>query len=259
MNIASMLLRILAILGAIAAAVMFFIIGNTKDELARDLEDTQTRLQKSQSNLSAAENERQKLQEQAAALETQAQEAQAQASSLQNQLTRVRQELAQATQIIGTREEEAQSLQTEAARIRRELLDERNRVAELQQNLEGQDPEGTQASVRELERKLLETERRLLDLSRVDEGQGAQQQEQMEETRQALRGEVTEVGPDSAFVLINLGSAAGVRQDSPVMIRRGTRYIARANITEVHDDVSVARVAPGASPIRAGDVAITLF
>jgi|GEM_PF-5164021 len=257
MNIASMLLRILAILGAIAAAVMFFIIGNTKQELERDLDDSRTRLQQTQGRVSTLETERQELQEQASVLETQMQEAQAQGQALQTQLTRVRQELAQATQIINARERESQELQTEAARIRRELLEERNRVAELQQNLEGQDADAMQQSVRELERKLLETERRLLDLQRPDEAQVAQQ-EQVEETREALRGQVTEVGPQSAFVLINLGNQAGIRRDAPVMIRRGARFIARANVTEVHDDVSVARVAPGAERIREGDVAITL-
>jgi DNA repair exonuclease SbcCD ATPase subunit len=257
MNIASMLLRILAILGAVAAVVIFFIIGDTKQKLESDLEENRTRATQLQGQLTTAQNERQQVQEQATTLGAQVEELQANNSTLENQLVRVRQELAQATQIITAREQESAALKADADRIRRDLLAERNRIAQLEANLEEQDADALRSSIRELERQLLTTEQRLQTLQQTDP-QHAEQLEQHEETRQALRGAVTEVGAQSSFVLINLGSNDGVRANSPVMIRRGARYIARANVTEVHEDVSVARVAPGAARIQPGDVVITL-
>lgn len=257
MNIASMLLRILAILGAVAAAVMFFILGNQKEELQGRLDEAETSLQQTQGQLSTVRNEREELQEQVETLSDQIEESQARNNALETQLTRVRQELAQASQIISTREEEAEDLRSEASRIRRELLEERNRIAELQQSLDEDGSDELRQRARELERQLLETERRLESIEEADPAEVAQQ-ERKEERRQTIRGQVTEVGPQSAFVLLDIGAAEGVRENSPVMIRRGARFIGRAHVTEVHDDVSVARVAPGADSPRAGDVAVTL-
>jgi chromosome segregation ATPase len=256
MNIASILLRILAILGAVTAVVLFFILGDQKDQLQAELDDTQTRARQLEGQLSTARNERQEAQTQVETLTTQVEEAQAQNNTLQNQLVRTRQELAQAQQLISTREQEAEALRADANRIRRDLLAERNRIAELQQNLDEQDSAALRTSIRELERQLRETELRLQDLQQ-DDPQYVAQPDRREAPREALRGEVTEVGPQSAFVLLNIGSLDGVRENAPVMIRRGGRYIGRANVTEVHDEISVARVAPGTGRIRAGDIAVT--
>lgn len=257
MNIASMLLRILAILGAIAAVVVYFLIGDTKQRLEADLEETQTRLRQTEANLTSAETEREEVREQLAATESDLEEAEARAASLENQLTRVRQQLEQASEVISAREEESQNLQTEAARIRRELLDERNRVAQLQESIDEQDASAMQSNVQQLEQQLLETERRLQEMQQ----QSAEQQAsapQGQERPESLRGEVTDVGDRSAFVVIDLGAEDGVERDTSILIRRGGRFIGRATVSEVHDDVSVARVLPGSSNVRRGDIAITL-
>ncbi len=257
MNIASMLLRILAILGAVAAAVMFFLLGNQKEELQNQLSNTEADLQQSQSQLRTVTQEKTELEEQASALTTQVEELESRSESLDNQLLRVRQELAEAREIISARDQEAETLRAEAGRIRRELLEERNRIATLTENMNEEDSAALRASIRELEQQLRDTEIRLQNVQSPSTQQVAEAQTE-EQARPALRGEVTDVGPDSAFVLINLGSNDGIEANSSVMLRRGARYIGRANIVEVREDVSVARVSRAANQIQPGDAAISL-
>lgn len=257
MNIASMFLRILAILGAIAAGVMFWMIGDTKDKLESDLQSTESQLNQTQSNLTTVRGEHEELQETAAALTRDLEETQARATNLENQLTQARRELAEANQAITTRDREAAALKSEATRIRRELLDERARLTELEQNLESEDSGALRDSIRQLEEQLLARERQLQEMGGTDNATASTQSPEAPRA-EVLRGKVTEVGDGSAFVVIDLGSEAGVRPNSSVMIRRGPRYVGRATIREVKENTSVAEVSPGADRIQAGDMAVTL-
>lgn len=250
MNIASMFLRILAILGAIAAGVMFWIIGDTKEKLEADLQSTESQLTSTKGDLSNLQSEHETLQEEAGNLRTSLDDAQARATNLQNQLTQVRQELAEANKTLNTRQEEAESLKAEAARIRRELLDERKRVTNLEETLESEDAAALRASIRQLEQQLLQTERQIQTVEPSQNGE--------EQGRVVLRGQVTEVGDQSAYIVIDLGATDGARENATVMIRRGPRYVGRAQIRDVKEDASVAEVMPGASSVETGDQAITL-
>lgn len=258
MNIASMLLRILAILGAIAAAVMFFLLGNQKEELQTQLDESTTSLTQTKSQLTTATQERQKFEEQSNALTGEVKELESKSQSLDNQLTRVRQELAEAKKVISTREEEAKDLQSEAGRIRRELLEERNRVAQLQENLSEEDSAALRGSIQALERQLLDTERRLQTIQTQSPEEVAQTNTTKAPAKPTLRGEVTDVGPDSSFIVINLGSNKGVEENSSIMLSRGSRFVARGKVVEVREEVSVARITSGGNPVLAGDSAITL-
>lgn len=256
MNIASMSLRILAILGALAAAYMFWDIGNTKDELESQLRSSQNSLSQTQGQLTAVTGEKDELTKNVETLTGNLTESQARANRLDTQLVQVRRELEQAVQAASAREREAETLRADATQIRRQLLEERSRVSQLQETLEAEDVAALQASIRNLERQLLETERDLQTAATDAEGSPSDAPEAPPVP--IIRGEVSEVAPESPFVLLNIGSAAGVRSDSSVMIRRGSRYIGRAVVSELNDNSSVAELQPGASKPRAGDFAVTL-
>lgn len=251
-----MFLRILAILGALAAAAMFWIIGDTKDQLEAELQSTENSLTQSQNNLRSLEDERDELEEELASLNEELEESLSNATQLDNQLTQVRRELNETRQAMSEQEDESETLRAEAEQIRSQLLEERTRIAELEENLQDEDAEDLRTSIRALENQLLETERQLQTAGTTESDDDDSETE--ERPRQVLRGEVTEVGPDSAFVVINLGPETGVRQNASVMIRRGPRYIGRAVIKETEDGGSIAEVQPGASSIQPGDLAITL-
>lgn len=257
MNIASMILRILAILGAVAAAVMFWMIGNTKEQLESELEMTSNQLNETQSQLDNLNSKHAELTSQAEETAQDLEEARARASSLDNQLSQVRRELAEANKNLSDQEREAENLRTEAVRIRRELLEERNKVDELAGALESEDVAAARARIKRLEEQLAATEGQIQGTTN-EGGTESQTSGREEAPAVVLRGEVVEVGENAAYVLIDIGSAEGARPNSSIMIRRGPRFIARANITEVNEDTSVAEILPGAGRIREGDLAVTL-
>lgn len=249
-----MFLRILAILGAIAAGIMFYLIGNTKAELEQDLSSERQKLASTQNNLSTLQSEHEELQKDATQLEKDLQEANSRISNLNSELAQVQSELTEARRTIDTRQREAAQLEEEAARIRRELVAEKQRADELKESLESEDAETLRANVRELELALLRTEQELQNL-----GSQAPTPETTEaDPRVVLRGSVTEVGEDGTYLIINIGKSEGANENGIVMLRRGPKYIGRARITEVRNDVSIAELMPGSSDVQAGDQAITL-
>lgn len=251
-----MFLRILAILGAIAAAIMFWMIGNTKEELTANLQRTESTLQRTESNLRTLEEERDALQTEIAEIEETLQESEANSQQLQNQLAQVRQELEAANAAISARDQEAERLRAEAANIRRQLLDERTRAAEAQETLGTEEGAQMRATIEALERQLIETENQLQTLGATPAA--AETETPEKPRREIIRGEVVEVASDSGYILLNIGANAGVRQDSSVMIRRGPQYIGRAVVAEVHEDSAIAEVRSDAKKVLPGDRALTL-
>lgn len=254
MNIASMFLRILAILGAVAAGVMFYIIGNTKEQLEQDLQNEQQRLASTQNNLNSLKSEHEELQEEAETLSSNLQEEKSRANNLNSELKQVRKELDEAKKTISDRKRESEKLEAEAAEIRRQLMAEKQRADELSESLEGEDAEALRASVRELERQLLRTEQELQNL-------GSRQptvEEEKEDRKTVLRGSVKNAGENSAYIIIDLGETDGVHANATVMLRRGPKYIGRARISEVRNDESIAELLSSSTPVQQGDQAITL-
>ncbi len=252
MNIASMFLRILAIVGAIAAGVMFWMIGDTKERLEADLTSTENQLNSTRNDLNTLRGEHETLQEEAAQLTTALEESQARANTLENQLAQTRRELAEATRAADAREREAETLRQERARIQQELIAEKERAQQLANTLESEDAAKLRAHIARLEEQLIRTNEQLQNIdtasSQQADGQG----------RAVLRGEVTEVSDQSAYIVIDLGSVHGARENATVMLRRGPTYVGRARISDVRDNVSIAELLPGTNNVRTGDQAVTL-
>ena len=74
-----------------------------------------------------------------------------------------------------------------------------------------------------------------------------------------LSGQILTVGPKSSFVVINLGYTSGVRLDHLLAIQRGGKLIANIQVTEVKENLSIARILPESMAIdpEAGDIVIS--
>jgi hypothetical protein len=72
-----------------------------------------------------------------------------------------------------------------------------------------------------------------------------------------LKGNVIDVSPKLAFVVLDFGSASGAIPAMEMVLRRGTIPLARIRLTEVSEFYSIAHVLPQtvAGPIRVGDTA----
>lgn len=69
---------------------------------------------------------------------------------------------------------------------------------------------------------------------------------------------VVNVGPQNAFVVLNIGSAHGVRLNQAVTISRGSETLARVSISEVREHFSIAQVQPDSlrGTLQKGDTAL---
>ena len=59
-----------------------------------------------------------------------------------------------------------------------------------------------------------------------------------------LNGEVLTVGAQSSFVITNLGYTNGIRLDHLLNIQRDGKTIAQLQVTEVKENLSIARILP---------------
>lgn len=59
-----------------------------------------------------------------------------------------------------------------------------------------------------------------------------------------LAASIQAVGPENAFVVINLGAKQGLARGQKLLVRRGTEIIATVLTSEVRDDLCVAQVDP---------------
>jgi cell shape-determining protein MreC len=74
-----------------------------------------------------------------------------------------------------------------------------------------------------------------------------------------IDAKVLNVDPTISAVVLNKGSDDGVKVNFPLTISRGSEYVAKVTVVEVHPELSVARVVPGfeEKPIERGDDAST--
>ncbi|QYM80549.1 hypothetical protein K0B96_08065 [Horticoccus luteus] len=69
---------------------------------------------------------------------------------------------------------------------------------------------------------------------------------------------VVNVGPQNAFVVLNIGSAHGAHQNQTLTICRGTEILAQVQISEVREHFSIAQVQPDSlrGTLQKGDTAL---
>jgi predicted RNase H-like nuclease (RuvC/YqgF family) len=159
-----------------------------------------------------------------------------------------------------------------------QLLQQRRRLAEMENTLlqaKGQLTLSTEnegllnREIAGLKKDIDQLQRRLLEID-VLRGQLAQREQELALLRNRVGPDgrpiqvsehqveprsVQGVGPQDAFVIVNLGSRQGATKGDRLLVRRGTDFIAVALISDVLDDLSIAQIDPGSlrESLRKGD------
>ncbi|MEX2381711.1 MAG: hypothetical protein WD490_04960 [Opitutales bacterium] len=238
MNAISILLRVVAILGAAAAVALFFILGDEKDQLRTELDLMDRQLNQAEAQLSTLRGEREEMEVHMAQLESELEQA-------HNQLSEFDAHLQQAEEYIVNIEEdfqqtlaEAETMADEITRLERELSQARAQATAT----EGIDiPEEMlrlQEEIANLEGQLAQAERLLaqegLDPDAIDR----------DAAREILRAQVAEVGPESSFIILDRGAGQGFRRQMNLLVYRDGTFLARARITSLEEDISIAQILP---------------
>lgn len=244
----------IALLGSSLSAMLYFRIGNSKQLLESRLADATTRATKLETNLATATEQTGTLKGKLSVLDAELERthaklaaSDARASELDRDLAQARTDASQAKAVVAVYESTARALADELVELRKDLSDTRASHAS---------PEAVQAyknTIAELERQLAAS-RNGAAAPTVAGGSTAVF------TSRAGRATVLTVGPESAFVVLNFGSARGAELGQRLNVNQGNTVVATVLISDVRTNFSVAQVLPDTlrGVLQKGDLAILL-
>ncbi|MCS7048934.1 MAG: hypothetical protein NZ483_06540 [Verrucomicrobiae bacterium] len=230
-----------------------FTIKGQKTQLNQDLTSAKSNLEQANNQLDRA---RRNLEETTAKLrqaETDLATAKAEVSAKDVELAQRRREIDQLTRAKTEAEERAAAARAEVQKINDEM-------AQLKQRLQALDV----ASIEDLTKKVeaLTSENQLLGerlagLNREKEALEARIQE-LTTTPADLRGRVTLAKSQWNFLIMDLGREQRVQPNSHFLVYRDSSLVAKARVTSVYPNSSVAELVPGftKSPPREGDTVV---
>ncbi|EIP97807.1 hypothetical protein OpiT1DRAFT_02257 [Opitutaceae bacterium TAV1] len=246
MKALTLVLSILALLGAAASAWFYYDIGDKlkneiaahqktteeKNGLAADLKKTSDDLAGTKKRL-AEENSRHG-------------DTKSQLASEKARTTQLNRDLAQAREQFAAKERSEAQLKQDVTKLREQLV-------AIRLNTEGGNTED-KAKIAALEEKVKEYED-TLNKSQIAASGGAAATEGV--VSRMINTAVASVGSKNAFVVLDLGNKQGATVGQLFAIKRDGNEIARARVSSVQEDLTIAQVEPKSirTGIQKGDTA----
>ncbi|MBE2214121.1 MAG: hypothetical protein IAE82_09645 [Opitutaceae bacterium] len=243
----TLLMCLVAVAAAVVSGLLFFKIDFDKAGLLANNKAMQVQLTSSQQRASDNATERDQLAAEVTRLQAEIAELKARNTTLEARNNQLGREVTRQRDELAARDQSTQGAQQELANLRKQLAESR---AALATSIGGASPEQVAA----YEERIRDLEDQLIAMRRT---QPAPETTAFAGVPAGLSGEVIEVGPKSAFVVLNLGAKHGAVPALEMILRRGSTVLARIRLTDVRENYSVATVLPetGTGNLRPGDVA----
>ncbi len=238
----TLVLTWLALAGAVAAGVMFFLIGNSKQRLHQELAAAESRGAQLAADLAQAEANKAELTGRIQSLDTQL-------AASKRELTATKLDLEQQQRALELLESQHAEATATAERAQSELADTRIKLVHAQDQLANALPAADamryRQTIGQLEERILELE----DLVRTAPPKLV--------SSRGDHAQVVSVGPQNAFVVINFGQNHGAVTNQRLRITRGPDLLATVEISDTRENYSVAQVLPESLSgiLRKGDAA----
>lgn len=240
-------LCILALLGSGASGYFWWSIGNTKVELQNQLDGERARASSFQSNLNEANETIEKKDAQLAETDAALGDAKRNLTAAEARNVQAAREVETLKRTVASKEASEKNLTSDLDTMRRELV--QARLAAQVGNPE--EIERYRTTISSLEIKLAEITGAPVAVggSNIPSGPA------LSERTAAAR--VAQIGEKSAFVVLELGLADGIRPGNRFVIARGGRILAESVISNVSESFAIAQVSPDSlrADLRIGDVA----
>jgi hypothetical protein len=250
MKAITLTLAILALLGSAASGFFWYQIGNTKVELQNKLSAEEMRAAALKTNLDKTSTERDDLQTRLTATDGELGDTKSKLTASEARGVQAAREATQLKAIVAKAEADTQKLTSDLASLRREVVQARL-DAEVANSAELDKYKQTVAT--------LEAQLASLNGGKSFTGSGtiggAPAGAALSERASAAR--VAAVGPKSAFIVLEIGSADGITVGQKFLVARAGNIVADAIVSEVNDTFTIAQVNPvtAKSPLAVGDVA----
>lgn len=242
----TLLMCVVAVAAAAVSGYLFFRIDYDRSELLANNKVAQNQLAAAQQRATDNATDRDRLAAELAASQRELAELKARNTTLEARNSQLARELTRHREQLSAREQNDQGAQQEVAELRKQLAEARASLAAV---IGGATPEQVAA----YEARIQNLEQELATLRRqADAPQAA-----FASVPAGISGEVIEVGPKSAFVVLNIGARHGAVVGLEMVLRRGSALLARIRLNDVRESYSVADVVPETRTgnLRTGDIA----
>jgi hypothetical protein len=245
-------LCVIAILGAAASTFFYVQIGNTKDELQTQVTAAKTRTTEVEAKLAETSARGEALQKQLLNLDNERAEAVSKATTAAAANTQLDRDVDQLRNQLTAKNDAEQALNREISQLKRELAQAKLASAAASP----EEIEGYKSTIATLQARVTELESTrsstvaMGNTTAATAGGSTSAASESTPAPAGLKGEVVSIGAQNAFVVLNIGSAQGVKAGQNYTISRNGATIATAQISSVQANYAVAQIA--ANSIRGG-------
>jgi predicted RNase H-like nuclease (RuvC/YqgF family) len=234
-------LSILAIIGALASGTFYYLNTLEANNLAQELQTSQVQLKAESAKSANLAATNQDLQEQLEQSARSLQEARS------NQLKRENQRF---TEELEMRMDNEENLQRSLADLKKEM------AAQKANSITLEEANAYEQKIATLESTILKLESTPVKVASPSTAEGYGN---LKPGPSDANGRILTVGPQSSFVIVSLGYTSGIRLDHLLEIKREGESIAKIQISEVKENLSIARILPGSMKIDpiAGDLVVS--
>lgn len=242
-----LILCAIALVGSALSGALYFRIGNSKQVLEHRLADATTRAAKLDADLASANEQNGTLKAQLTTVAGQLETTQSKLAAAETRVGELGRDLTDTKNVLSVYELTTKALGDEVAALRQDLEESRTSNAS---------PEAVAAyksTIAELERQLA-VARNGAAVTATAGGSTAVF------ASRVGRATVLTVGPQSAFVVLNFGTARGARLGQKLTVSQGTSEVATVLISDVRTNFSVAQVLPDTlrGVLQKGDSALLI-
>ncbi|MEC7906566.1 MAG: hypothetical protein VYC82_05020 [Verrucomicrobiota bacterium] len=250
MNYITNFLSVLAVIGAIASGGFYFLNLQEANNLSQELQIANTQLSTTQSKNIEQSSKIDDLSAQLQQSNQTLEETRSNITVIMARSNQLKRENGRLSDELDMRLDKEESLQIALADLKKEM-------AELRANSISLD------KATAYEQEIASLEARILQLKN---SQATASTVSLSDTYRTLKtapgglsGQILTVGPKSSFVVINLGYISGVRLDHLLEIQRDGKLVANIQVTEVKENLSIARILPESmeNDPETGDIVIS--
>ena len=229
-------LSILAIIGAIASGAFYYLNTQEANNLAQQLQTSQAQLNAERSKSANQATTLKDLQDQLEQNARSLQEARSNITVISARSNQLKRENQRFTEELEMRLDNEENLQRSLADLKKEMAAQKANSITLEE-------------ANAYEQKIATLESTILKLESAPPKPASPSTTEtygnLKPGPSDANGRILTVGPQSSFVIVSLGYTSGIRLDHLLEIKREGESVAKIQISEVKENLSIARILPG--------------
>lgn len=246
----TLVLCVVALLGAAASTFFYFQIGDTKTKLEQQIAQANGRTNDAQAKLTDANAQIDALQKRLASLDSDLGDAKSKLTAADNRNVELARTIDQLNNQVTAKDDAAKALNDEITSLKNDLGAAKLAAAAVSP----EEIDNYKKTIVALQARVAELESGTTKIVKAD---GTTQTVSTAAAAPGTSGNVVGIGAQNAFVVVDLGKTQGVQVNQKFTITRAGAPVASAQVSSVEDDFSIAQIATDSlhGSLNKGDVA----